>query len=69
MASIVTLIDVEDDLPIGLWAHENCPSFTGWIVVDMPPESLSTDYRFYFEDERDMINFILRWQGQNAGVQ
>ena len=64
MASVVTLIDVEDDIPIGLWAKEHCPSFTGWVVIDMSPQALCTDYRFYFEDERDMLNFIMRWQGQ-----
>ena len=64
MASVVTLIDVQDDIPIGLWAKEHCPSFSGWLVIDCAPQALNTDYRFYFEDERDMINFIMRWQGQ-----
>jgi hypothetical protein len=69
MASIVTLLDVEDDIPIALWAKENCTSFTGWLVVDMAPDSLNTDYRFYFEDDRDVTNFIMRWQGQYESVQ
>lgn len=68
MASVVTLIDVQDDIPIGLWAKEHCPSFTGWLVIGMTPSSLDTDYRFYFDDERDVVNFIMRWQGQNASV-
>ena len=68
MASIVTLIDVQDDIPIGLWAREHCASFTGWLVIDMAPDSLNTDYRFYFNDEKDVINFIMRWQGQYASV-
>lgn len=66
MASLVTLVDVEDDIPIGLWAYEHCPSFTGWLVVNVLNEQM--DYRFYFEDERDVTNFIMRWQGQYASV-
>ena len=61
MASVVTLIDVRDDVPIGLWAQEHCPSFTGWVEV-------GADYRFYFDDERDSLNFIMRWQGQYESV-
>jgi hypothetical protein len=61
---IVTLVDVQDDIPIGLWAYEHCPSFTGWLVVDNSPARFCMDYRFYFEDERDGLNFIMRWQGQ-----
>ena len=68
MASVVTLIDVEDDIPIALWAKEHCASFTGWLVIDMAPDSLSTDYRFYFDNEPDVINFIMRWQGQYASL-
>ena len=63
MASVVTLIDVEDDIPIGLWAKEHCSSFTGWLIIDMAPDSLSTNYKFYFDNESDVINFIMRWQG------
>lgn len=69
MASIVTLLDVQDDIPIALWAQEYCPSFTGWLVIDMAPDSLNTDYRFYFEDDRDVTNFIIRWQGQYESIQ
>jgi hypothetical protein len=65
---IVTLIDIQDDIPIGLWAHEHCPSFTGWVVVDNSPTELSVDYRFHFDDERDVLNFIMRWQGQYETV-
>ena len=67
MASIVTLVDVLDDVEIAMWAQENCPSFTGWVVVDMLHDTdtnIIMDFRFYFEDERDVLNFIMRWQGQ-----
>lgn len=69
---IITLIDIDDDIQIGQWAHENCPSFTGWLIVDTfhdPNSSSIEDYRFYFTDERDALNFIMRWQGQtNANL-
>lgn len=69
MASIVTLIDVQDDIPIALWAQEHCASFTGWLVIDTDHDSLNTDYRFYFEDDRDVTTFIMRWQGQYESIQ
>lgn len=64
MANVVTLLDVKDDVLIGRWARDYCSSFTGWMIVDMAPNSLEIDYRFYFDDERDVLNFIMRWQGQ-----
>lgn len=67
MAIIITLVDAQDDIPIGLWAQEHCSSFTGWITVDMsenPTVDTLMDFRFYFNDERDALTFVMRWQGQ-----
>jgi hypothetical protein len=64
MANIVTLIDAQNDIDIAKWAQTYCTSFTGWLVVDMTPSTFNVDYRFYFDDERDALNFIMRWQGQ-----
>jgi hypothetical protein len=65
---IVTLVDVEDDIQIGQWAQENCPSFTGWLVVDTfhdPDADSIEDFRFYFTQEQDAMIFLMRWQGSN----
>lgn len=59
----VTLTDVPNDIEIGLWAKEHCPSFGGWVEVGIIPERLWTDYIYYFDSEQDAVIFQLRWQG------
>lgn len=62
---IIELYDVDDDIETGLWAHENCPSFTGWVVIDGDHDDVyNTSYKFYFNEERDAVLFQLKWQGQ-----
>jgi hypothetical protein len=61
----IKLFDVPDDIEIGLWAHENCPSFTGWVVIGGETlDDFLTTYKFYFNNEQDAVLFQLRWQGQ-----
>ena len=61
----VTLIDIPNDVEIGIWAKEHCPSFTGWVEVGVSPERLWNNYIYYFEEEKDVVLFQLRWQGTN----
>ncbi len=61
----VTLIDVADDVEIGLWAQEHCPSFGGWVEIGVNPERLWNNYVYYFENEQDVVLFQLRWQGNS----
>ena len=67
---IVELYDVDDDIETGLWAHENCPSFTGWIVIDgHPHDDYTSMCKYYFVEEKDAMVFLMRWQGPtNAGL-
>lgn len=49
---------------IDLWAQQQCPSYTGYTVVDVSDTSGQWDEiaAYSFQDEKDVAWFKLKWR-------